>query len=493
MKPRSQSHLQPSSLFNSFNIPLLFYVFILLVSLEVTESRILVKTLPGWLGNLPFTLETGYIGVGESNDVQLFYYFIASEGNPQSDPLILWLTGGPGCSALSTILYEIGPFTFNYVNSTLEKPTLVKNPYSWTKVANIIFLDQPAGTGFSYAKTRAAYITNDTLSSMHAYHFLRKWLVDHPKFLSNPFYLGGESYMGIVAPMIVNEIYKGNEVGEGPQIKIKGYMLGNPLTDTSGDYNSRIPFLHHMGLLSNEIYKSAKENCHGKYLDVDPNNHRCINDLKVVDKCIGRINKPQILEPACDTSNTLKSDHFGRGLVSLDKASMDIWSLPQVRIQGCRDDHYIYSYVWANRRDVREALHIDEEFDEIKWVRCNESLFFDFFTEPISNTHNVLNTVAYHKHLANKNCRALVFSGDHDMVVPYLGTMHWIKSLNFLVVNEWRPWFVDKQVAGYTMKYSNHEYNLTYATLKGGGHTTPEYKPKECLSMLIRWLANDVL
>ncbi|CAI9287015.1 unnamed protein product [Lactuca saligna] len=295
---------------------------------------------------------------------------------------------------------------------------LEKNPYSWTKVANIIFLDQPVGTGFSYAKTPDAYITNDTLSSMHAYHFLRKWLVDHPKFLNNPFYLGGESYMGIVAPMIVNEIYKGNEVGEGPQIKIKGYMLGNPLTDTSGDYNSRIPFLHRTGLLSNEIYKSTKENCHGNYLDVDPNNHRCINDLKVVDKCIGRINKPQILEPACDTSNTIKSYHFRRGLVSLHNASMDIWSLPQVRIQGCRDDHYIYSYVWANRRDVREALHIDEEFDEIKWVRCNESLFFNFFTKPISNTHNVLNTVAYHENLANKNCRALVFSGDHDMVVP---------------------------------------------------------------------------
>ncbi|CAH1426153.1 unnamed protein product [Lactuca virosa] len=108
MKPRSQSHLQPLSLFNGFNIPfLLFYVFILLVSLEVIESGFMVKTLPGWLGDLPFTLETGYVGVGESNDVQLFYYFIESEGNPKNDPLILWLTGGPGCSGLSTILYEI--------------------------------------------------------------------------------------------------------------------------------------------------------------------------------------------------------------------------------------------------------------------------------------------------------------------------------------------------------------------------------------------------
>nr|KAJ0204970.1 hypothetical protein LSAT_V11C500268130 [Lactuca sativa] len=108
MKPRSQSHLQPLSLFNGFNIRfLLFYVFILLVSLEVIKSGFVVKKLPGWLGDLPFTLETGYVGVGESNDVQLFYYFIESEGNPENDPLILWLTGGPGCSALSSILYEI--------------------------------------------------------------------------------------------------------------------------------------------------------------------------------------------------------------------------------------------------------------------------------------------------------------------------------------------------------------------------------------------------
>nr|KAJ0209148.1 hypothetical protein LSAT_V11C400212590 [Lactuca sativa] len=67
-----------------------------------------------------------------------------------------------------------GPFTFNYKNSTMEKQTLEINPYSWTKAANIIFLDQPAGAGFSYAKTPDAYITNDTFATMHAYQFIRK-------------------------------------------------------------------------------------------------------------------------------------------------------------------------------------------------------------------------------------------------------------------------------------------------------------------------------
>ncbi|VFQ86813.1 unnamed protein product [Cuscuta campestris] len=98
-----------------------------------------VKFLPGFDGPLPFNLQTGYIGVGDSESVQLFYYFIQSQsGHPESDPLFLWINGGPGCSTLSGIIFEIGPITFAPLKYNGSLPTLISRPYSWTKVPIVI-------------------------------------------------------------------------------------------------------------------------------------------------------------------------------------------------------------------------------------------------------------------------------------------------------------------------------------------------------------------
>ncbi|KAI5314885.1 hypothetical protein L3X38_044061 [Prunus dulcis] len=120
---------------------------------------IVVTSLLHHPSSTPFKLETGYVAVGNLDDIQLFYFFIESERSPKEDPLLLWLSGGPGCSSFTAMVY----------NST----------DAWTKIANVIFLDQPVGTGYSYAKSWEEYRAGDTLSCTQTYEFLRKVKIWH--------------------------------------------------------------------------------------------------------------------------------------------------------------------------------------------------------------------------------------------------------------------------------------------------------------------------
>ncbi|XP_047176717.1 serine carboxypeptidase-like 18, partial [Vigna umbellata] len=90
-------------------------------------------------------------------------------------------------------------------------------------VSNIIYVDLPVFTGFTYATTELAAQSRDTLLARQAHQFLRKWLIDHPKFLSNEVYIAGDSYSGIPVPAIVQEIAQGNEKGFQPRINLQEY------------------------------------------------------------------------------------------------------------------------------------------------------------------------------------------------------------------------------------------------------------------------------
>ncbi|CAN6685480.1 unnamed protein product [Malus baccata var. baccata] len=461
-----------------------------LLNTNVASTSNIITTLPGFPGNLPFKLETGYVGVGNMDDVQLFYYFIESEGSPEYDPLVLWLTGGPGCSAFSGLIYEnLGPLSFDYANSIGNKPKFKLNPYSWTKVANIIFLDAPVGSGFSYAKTWTGYTNmSDTLSAAQTYEFLRKWLMDHPKFFNNQLYVAGDSYSGIVVPIIVQEISDGNHDDNVPPINIKGYVLGNPATDLDKDEDSRILFAYLKALISDELYQSLETNCNGEYINVDPNNALCVDDLEIYNEvsgniCTEDIRAAQILEPSCTVTSPKSmgsiwnpdhlSDRDSKNTLLTSSGLPRLW---------CREYNYIFSEIWANDKTVQDALHVREGTIE-EWVRCNYSL-------QDSCIKDVSSSLVYHENLIKKGYRVLIYSGDHDMVVPYVGTLAWIESLNLTVDSRWRPWFVSGQIAGYSVQYSHiTNYKLTFTTIKGAGHTAPEYKPEECLAMISRWFA----
>ncbi|XP_054776742.1 serine carboxypeptidase-like 17 isoform X2 [Prosopis cineraria] len=460
-----------------------FFTFIALLLLLVPSnaaiSSQMVETLPGFPGKLPFKLETGYVGVGDSDSVQLFYYFVESERDPDEDPLILWLTGGPGCSGFYAFVYEVGPLLFDYAKSSsgrVKVPVLKLNPYSWTKVSNIIFIDAPVGTGFSYATNSEAYVVDDILSATQTSEFLRKWLLSHPRFLKNPLYISGDSYSGIIVPILVKMISDDNDAGIKPRMNLKGYSIGNPITNEVVDENWRVPFAQRLGLLPDKLYESTKRDCRGKYVDVDPSNAACLGDLEVYTQNLIVL---VIRQNQWDGTN----QHYPSGILISSKRIPWSFFPPSIILNHGVGHITMSSVIFGLMTKMFRMPSTFGRYQGTKkwWPRCNNSLAY---------TESVPSTVPYHKNLTNKAFAVLIYSGDHDMVAPYVGTLAWVRSLNLTESSKWRPWYVQGQVGGYTVEYThNNNYSLTYATVKGAGHTAPEYKPEDCYAMFTRWIA----
>ncbi|KAJ1389212.1 Serine carboxypeptidase, serine active site [Sesbania bispinosa] len=237
------------------------YFLILLhisLSFDLTQSApkgSLITKVPGFNNTLPSKHYAGYVTVDEKHGRNLYYYFVVSEGKPSKDPVVLWLNGGPGCSSFYGFIYEHGPFKFEKPKTKGTLPTLQLNPYSWSKVSNIIYLDSPAGVGFSNSKNESDYKTGDVKTASDTHTFLLKWFELYPEFLSNPLFISGESYGGIYVPTLAQKIVEGIEGGKKPSLNFKGYMIGNALTDNNFDFYSTFLFAHGMGLLNDDLFE----------------------------------------------------------------------------------------------------------------------------------------------------------------------------------------------------------------------------------------------
>ncbi|VAI70668.1 unnamed protein product [Triticum turgidum subsp. durum] len=374
--------------------------------------------------------------------------------------------------------YNSGPVKFVLAPYDGDLPQLVYNPLSWTKMASIIFLDSPVSSGFSYARDpKGRDDVGDYSSSLQVQRFLNKWFIDHPQYLSNPFYIGGDSYAGKVVPLIAQYVSEGIEKRQQPHINLKGYLVGNPMTDPKFDRNFQVQAAHGFGIISDQIYEATMRNCKGDY--VNHVNQMCAEVLQTVKSLISEILDAHILYKKCVFSAP-KPTNDATARKYLLEESIELNEAPGRPATDCLTYGYYLSYFWMNNNMTRDALGVKQgTVDE--WVRCKRELPYKF---------DMPSSIPYHLNLTMRGYHALVYSGDHDLQVPQLSTQAWIRSLNFPIVSDWRAWHLDGQAAGFTMGYAN---NLTFATVKGGGHIAPEYRPEECFVMAERWLANEPL
>ncbi|KAF7137829.1 hypothetical protein RHSIM_Rhsim07G0231200 [Rhododendron simsii] len=403
-----------------------------------------IDALPGQPEGVDFNQYAGYVTVDPAAGRALFYYFVESPKNSDTNPLVLWLNGGPGCSSLGYgAMEELGPFR---VNS--DGKTLFRNEYAWNDVANVIFLESPAGVGFSYSNTSSDYTTvGDNRTAEDSYTFLVNWLERFPQYKSRDFYIAGESYAGHYVPQLAYTILSKNKITNQTVINLKGIAIGNAWIDDNTSNQGIYDYYWTHALNSDETHAAITKNC-----DFVTGNltRQCIQYLDQGDEEVGDIDIYNIYYPLCDPSAP-KRPPVG-SVNDFDPCS----------------DNYVASYL--NLPEVQKALHTINT----TWSACSHVGWTD-------SPSTILPTI---KQLIDSGLRLWVYSGDIDGRVPITSSRYSINTFKLPVETAWRPWYSNEEVGGYVVGYKG----LVLTTVRGAGHTVPSYQPERALNMISSFL-----
>ncbi|XP_041991095.1 serine carboxypeptidase-like 40 isoform X1 [Salvia splendens] len=409
-----------------------------------------IKRLPGQ-PKVEFKQYGGYVTVDRSAGRAYYYYFVEAHHSPRSSPLLLWLNGGPGCSSLGFgAMEEVGPFR---VHS--DARTLYLNNFSWNHAANVLFLESPAGVGFSYSNRSADLkSTGDRRSAVDNYNFLVNWLERFPEYKDRDFYIAGESYGGHYIPQLAQTILYHNQNPNhinNTIINLKGIIFGNPTINDETDLKGMYEYYESHALISRQTLDRILRYCDftdsGNGLST-----QCLIGILESERNTAALDVYNIYAPTCNTSPTNQAMNF----------------------DPCTDQ-YVHAYL--NRPEVQQALHANITKIPYDWQACSK-VIGEWQDSPAT-------VIPLLKDLIAAGLRVWIYSGDLDGRVPVTSTK---LSINLLKLNQttpWLPWYLDGQVGGYTQIY---EGNLTFTTVRGAGHEVPSYQPSRALFLIKHFL-----
>ncbi|KAE9587233.1 putative carboxypeptidase D [Lupinus albus] len=263
------------------------YVWLVInnVGVEGYPTEDLVKRLPGQ-PKVEFKQYAGYVDIDVKHGRSLFYYFVEADHDPDNKALTLWLNGGPGCSSIGGGAFtELGPFYPKGNGRGLRK-----NSMSWNRASNLLFIESPAGVGWSYSNTTSDYNTGDVSTANDMVLFFLKWYEKFPSYRSRELFLTGESYAGHYIPQLANAILDYNAHSTDFKFNIKGIAA----TKISVGVDVCMTFERRFYLNTPEVQKALHANrtnlpypwsmCSGvlNYNETDPN----INILPILKRIV---------------------------------------------------------------------------------------------------------------------------------------------------------------------------------------------------------------
>ncbi|CAN1190514.1 Serine carboxypeptidase-like 40 [Linum perenne] len=385
----------------------------------------LIVRLPGQ-PPVSFTQYGGYVNVDPLTDRNMYYYFAeAQHPNKEELPLVLWLNG----------------------------------------VANLLFVESPAGVGFSYSNTTSDYTTGDIKTAEDNFVFLYNWLRKFPEYKGRDFYLAGESYAGHYVPQLAENIVLNRLRTQDNSINLKGIMIGNAVIDWETDTIGMYDFAGNHALASPESVAAVHKHCNFSPEFINDPTAECEAAMDDVDASSRDINMFNIYAEDCTSyTGPTKTPRRPFSITEFDECS----------------DYYVESYL--NREDVQNAMHANTTKIPYPWSPCSDSV------EYRQTADSVLNEI---QHMLDNNVTVMIYSGDVDGVVPFTSSQYSIKAMNLTVDTKFHPWYINGQVGGYTETYTGGR--LTFATVRGAGHEVPSYQPMRGLSLFVHFIDGSPL
>ncbi|KNC47172.1 serine carboxypeptidase 1 [Thecamonas trahens ATCC 50062] len=461
----------------------------------------LIKDLPGWDGDN--VMYAGLMEVEPKYGSNMFYWLTLADEEPENKPVVLWLTGGPGCSGLLGLMSEMGPFFAGPDNK------LLPNPWGWNTLANMIYIESPIGVGFSYSHNTSRYNVGDQQTAEVSYAFLLEFFAAYPELAENDFYITGESYGGHYTVNLSAYILKMQKqaAAGSPAFpnSFKGMAVGNAWTDAPLDNMGCVLDWDSHTIISEDVAKGLLATCDFAHIGpfaaaegVDP--AACNKYYNEAMTQMGDITIYNIYWPVCLSSSEITGQGHAlyRALAQgpetdsaaqLGRVMDKLITMQQRKLAdaaaaaaavGPAPPPYdpapvcVSNYLTAYLNDpaVQAAIHAPKL--PYAWSGCSSIVKYSY--------PDLLASVVpkYLDDLFPANIRVRVYSGDVDGIVPTPGTKLWIDTMNLTVATggDFRSWTDPfNQVGGWTTTYENgHGGEFMFSTVRNAGHEVPEYQ-----------------
>jgi len=442
----------------------------------------LVTNLPGL--NQDIVQYSGYLDIS-TTEKKIHYWFVQSESDPVNDPIVFWTNGGPGCSGLLGLLTEQGPFKPD------ESGNLIPNEWRWNRVANMVFVEQPVGVGYSYSDNSNDYHIGDDQAAKDNLQLVLSFLEKFPEYKSNPLFITSESYGGHYMPTWAKEIVEYNKAQpDQSKINFGGFAVGNPYVDYYSGSGAEMEALNAREMLPKPSWdKYVSQGCTNPVTML--NTSACSTMMLDFMHLTSNSNPYALDYPICVTAQQSWMSDFIHGRTKVQSGLFGATKLAHPSIplssdyEPCEDD---YATVYMNRPDVKTALHVKPD---IIWDECSHTTKYQTADRMKSVIH------IYKELLDDKEAdiRMLIYSGDDDGVCATSYTQHVVFDVfNYKPSSYWKLWKVDGQTGGYITEFNtpwSKESRLAFSTVHFAGHEVPTYKPKEAYVLFNAFINND--